>query len=437
MAPESKTKKRKSSGAAPSSSKKKKFVPPTSKPKSPAAAAPAKKGAQSPAAKNTLVARKKAADFYSDDAENSEDEGWTAIQEKAAGKSKKGVKPVADKKTKTKESPAKPEKAESGPQSEDEGEKISLDVAGDNDIEDADSSADEELDDQTATLLKGFESSDEEDEGGVSINGKAVVKAGIPDEKAVAKKIKGLPMKEKTTPGIIYLGRIPHGFYEHEMKQYFSQFGTVTRLRLSRNKKTGQSKHYAFIEFNDEDVAQIAADTMNNYLLFGHILKCRVVPRDNLEYVEKLFKGANKRFKKIPVAKLAKAAFEKKRTEEEWSAKIKSENSKRKAITQKLKAKGIDYEFDAPVAKKAKTVAIVTEESVEETTVVKTIENNDNKEIGDTIQVVINTKESTTVKESTGSQSKTDVAKTTVVKETVPAKKSKAKKATKSKKSKA
>ena len=37
--------------------------------------------------------------------------------------------------------------------------------------------------------------------------------------------------------GVIYLGRIPHGFYEEQMKSYFKQFGDVTRLRLSRNKK--------------------------------------------------------------------------------------------------------------------------------------------------------------------------------------------------------
>jgi RNA recognition motif-containing protein len=39
--------------------------------------------------------------------------------------------------------------------------------------------------------------------------------------------------------GVIYLGRVPHGFYEAQMKAYFSQFGDVTRLRLSRNKKVG------------------------------------------------------------------------------------------------------------------------------------------------------------------------------------------------------
>lgn len=38
-------------------------------------------------------------------------------------------------------------------------------------------------------------------------------------------------------PGAIYLGHIPHGFYEKEMRGYFSQFGKVTRLRLFRSKK--------------------------------------------------------------------------------------------------------------------------------------------------------------------------------------------------------
>lgn len=169
------------------------------------------------------------------------------------------------------------------------------------------------------------------------------------------------------TPGIIYLGRIPHGFYEHEMRAYFSQFGAVTRLRLSRNKKTGHSKHYAFLEFADEDVAQIVADTMNNYLLFGHILKCKVVPRDNIEYVESLFKGANKRFKPRPGAKLAKALFEKKKLEEVWTKKLGVENRRRKKINTRLKASGIDYEFEAPEAKKAaKGIVPVAETSVNE-----------------------------------------------------------------------
>ena len=37
--------------------------------------------------------------------------------------------------------------------------------------------------------------------------------------------------------GVVYLGHIPHGFYEGEMRSYFAQFGTVTRLKLYRSKK--------------------------------------------------------------------------------------------------------------------------------------------------------------------------------------------------------
>ena len=43
------------------------------------------------------------------------------------------------------------------------------------------------------------------------------------------------------------------------MKKYFSQFGRVLNLRLSRNKKTGASKHYAFVEFASAEVADIVA----------------------------------------------------------------------------------------------------------------------------------------------------------------------------------
>ena len=42
------------------------------------------------------------------------------------------------------------------------------------------------------------------------------------------------------TPGVIYLGHIPHGFYENQIRDFFSQFGTVNKVRLSRSKKVGE-----------------------------------------------------------------------------------------------------------------------------------------------------------------------------------------------------
>ena len=51
----------------------------------------------------------------------------------------------------------------------------------------------------------------------------------------------------------------------------------VLRVRLSRSSKTGNSKGYAFVEFADEDVAKIVAETMQSYLLYGRLLQCHLV----------------------------------------------------------------------------------------------------------------------------------------------------------------
>ena len=44
-------------------------------------------------------------------------------------------------------------------------------------------------------------------------------------------------MHDGELSGVVYLGHIPHGFFEQEMRTYFSQFGNVNRLKLSRSKK--------------------------------------------------------------------------------------------------------------------------------------------------------------------------------------------------------
>jgi len=42
------------------------------------------------------------------------------------------------------------------------------------------------------------------------------------------------------------------GFNEKELKGFFNQFGEVSKLRVSRSKKTARSKGYAFLEFKGE-----------------------------------------------------------------------------------------------------------------------------------------------------------------------------------------
>ena len=46
-------------------------------------------------------------------------------------------------------------------------------------------------------------------------------------------------MRSMKKRGVVYVGHIPHGFYETQMRDYFTQFGAVKRLRLARSKKVG------------------------------------------------------------------------------------------------------------------------------------------------------------------------------------------------------
>ncbi|KAF3159461.1 hypothetical protein TWF106_002757 [Orbilia oligospora] len=142
-------------------------------------------------------------------------------------------------------------------------------------------------------------------------------------------------------PGVIYLGRIPHGFYEDEMRAYFSQFGTIDRLRLCRNKATGKSKHYAFIQFSSVEVARIVADTMNNYLLYGHILKCKLLAE--CECDENMWIGANRKWKVAPLAKIRRLRHERRRPPEVWNQLQRKENRRRLSKVKRWQTAGISY----------------------------------------------------------------------------------------------
>jgi nucleolar protein 15 len=160
-------------------------------------------------------------------------------------------------------------------------------------------------------------------------------------EKKLAKKAaKAAIVNPPSTPGTIYLGRIPHGFFESQMHSYFSQFGTITRLRLSRNRRTGKSKHFGWVEFTSKDVAEIVAETMDGYLIHPHRMVCKVVEVD-----DEVWKGANKVFKTIPWKRINKDKLEAKRTKERWEELAKKEEERNLKREDRIKEMGIDYEF--------------------------------------------------------------------------------------------
>lgn len=143
------------------------------------------------------------------------------------------------------------------------------------------------------------------------------------------------------TPGVIYVGHLPVGLFEPQLKTYFEQFGKVSRLRLSRSKKTGGSKGYAFIEYDCDEVAKIVAETMNNYLMGERLIQCHVIPPEKVH--EKMFVGSRRLFKRP--SHPAVARYNKSRTAEEvekMKGKLLRKESK---LRKRLAAHGIEYDF--------------------------------------------------------------------------------------------
>lgn len=220
----------------------------------------------------------------------------------------------------------------------------------------SDNDADELTADQTAELLAGFSSS--EDEADEEEEERAIAIAEIPNapivkhvQKHIRKKTGISEHNPDTQPGTVHMSRLPHGFFEPQMRAYLEQFGTINHLRLARNRKTGKSKHFAFIEFASSGVADIVAKTMDKYLLFGHIMQARRVPDEQI--TEDFWKGEGKK-RIAPKNKLEGIRLKKGMGREGWEKRVEREEQKRLEKAEKLKELG--YEFDMPAVKAVSSV---------------------------------------------------------------------------------
>ncbi|XP_054722281.1 MKI67 FHA domain-interacting nucleolar phosphoprotein-like [Uloborus diversus] len=168
------------------------------------------------------------------------------------------------------------------------------------------------------------------------------------------KKKKKRPKKKKeeilddSVPGTVYVAHIPHGFYEKEMRKYFSQFGKVLRLRVARSRKTGGAKGFAYIEFECSEVAKIVAETMNNYLFFEKLLKCEYVPP------EKLHPNAFKGWKRGALTSRTLSRFRQNHIRSDKAVKSSRQRRTRrlKKLRNDLKEQGISFNIEPLLQKK-------------------------------------------------------------------------------------
>ncbi|KAL3523548.1 hypothetical protein ACH5RR_016382 [Cinchona calisaya] len=141
---------------------------------------------------------------------------------------------------------------------------------------------------------------------------------------------------------VLYTGRIPHGFYENEMEGFFKQFGAIKRLRIARNKKTGKSKHFGFIEFESPEVAKVVADCMHNYLLFEHLLQVHLIPPERVH--PRLWKGVNRWYKPLDWVRVERKRHDKERTLAEHRKLVEGVMKRDQKRRKRIEAAGIDYQ---------------------------------------------------------------------------------------------
>jgi nucleolar protein 15 len=91
-------------------------------------------------------------------------------------------------------------------------------------------------------------------------------------------KLEGDDDQEEVPAGnrVITITRLPHGFYEKELQQFFGQIAPITAVRVLRNKKTGKSRGAAFVQFTNAEIAQMVVEEMDYYYLMDKVVRVRM-----------------------------------------------------------------------------------------------------------------------------------------------------------------
>jgi nucleolar protein 15 len=99
-------------------------------------------------------------------------------------------------------------------------------------------------------------------------------------------------LNSKLTSNVVYIGHLPNSLSQTQFLNFFQNFGSITRLKLAKNLKTGKSKHYGFIEFKYSFSISILKKFLKNFKLLGKSLKVRVYSKGEVH--SKMFWGSKR-----------------------------------------------------------------------------------------------------------------------------------------------
>jgi RNA recognition motif-containing protein len=80
----------------------------------------------------------------------------------------------------------------------------------------------------------------------------------------------------------LYVGNLSYSTSETGLQSLFGQAGTVTSVQVIKDRETGRSKGFGFVEMSSEEEAQKAINMFNGKQLDGRELKVNIArPRED------------------------------------------------------------------------------------------------------------------------------------------------------------
>jgi len=79
--------------------------------------------------------------------------------------------------------------------------------------------------------------------------------------------------RERRTSTTLFVGNLPYMFRERDVAEVFERCGRIRNVTVGVNRRTGQSKGYAFVEFEDRRDAEDAFDKFDGYVIEGRRLR--------------------------------------------------------------------------------------------------------------------------------------------------------------------
>ncbi|CEJ00897.1 Putative RNA binding motif protein X-linked 2 [Rhizopus microsporus] len=71
----------------------------------------------------------------------------------------------------------------------------------------------------------------------------------------------------------IFAGGLDYGLTEGDIVCIFSQYGEIMHIILVRDRKTGKSKGYAFLQYEDQRSTILAVDNLNGATVLGRTIR--------------------------------------------------------------------------------------------------------------------------------------------------------------------